>query len=135
MVESLAAEVRRRAGRRCEYCRVPEEFYQTPFELDHIIARQHGGRTVRNNLALSCLHCNGHKGPNIAGLDPLTGKLTKLFHPRRHSWDRHFRWEGPYLMGRSPVGRVTITVLAMNNRDAVRAREELIAEGVFPPLS
>jgi hypothetical protein len=131
MDDSLAAAVRQRAAHRCEYCLVPEEFYQTPFELDHIIARQHGGRAVLSNLALSCLH-NGHKGPNIAGLDPLTGKLTRLFHPRRHKWDRHFRWMGPYLEGRSPVGRVTIAVLAMNDRDAVKAREELIAEGVFP---
>jgi len=131
----LAGEVRQRAAHRCEYCQVPEAFYQTPFELDHIIARQHGGRTVLGNLALSCLHDNGHKGPNIAGFDPVTRKLTKLFHPRRHKWDRHFRWNGPNIVGRTAIGRVTIAVLAMNDRDAVRAREELIADGVFPPAS
>jgi hypothetical protein len=127
----LAREVRQRAGHRCEYCLVPEAFYQTPFEIDHIIARQHGGPTVLSNLALSCLHDNGHKGPNIAGLDPVTRKLTKLFHPRRHKWDRHFRWQGPYIVGRTAIGRATVVVL---DRDAVRAREELIAEGVFPPV-
>ena len=135
MDESLERQVRRRAGYRCEYCRIPEAFYQTPFELDHIIAKQHGGPTVLGNLALSCLHDNGHKGPNIAGLDPVTRKLTKLFHPRRHKWDRHFRWDGPYIVGRTAIGRATIAVLAMNDQDAVRAREELIAEGVFPPGS
>src|SRR5437867_6035524 len=130
MDETLATAVRQRAGHRCEYCLVPQAFYQTVFEIDHIIAKQHGGNTVLSNLALSCLHCNGHKGPNIAGLDPLTKRLTKLFHPRRHKWDRHFRWQGPYLVGRTAVGRVTIAVLAMNDSDAVRAREELMAEGV-----
>jgi hypothetical protein len=47
MVESLAVEVRRRTAYRCEYCRVPEEFYQTPFELDRVIVRQHGRRAVK----------------------------------------------------------------------------------------
>ena len=71
------------------------------FVIDHIIARQHGGQSERSNLALACLNCNAHKGPNISGLDPKTGRLTRLFHPRRHKWNRHFRWLGPLLIGRS----------------------------------
>jgi 5-methylcytosine-specific restriction endonuclease McrA len=67
MDESLAREVRQRAGHRCEYCLVPEAFYQTPFEIDHIIARQHGGPTVLSNLALSCLHDNGTRVPTLRG--------------------------------------------------------------------
>ena len=40
----------------CEYCRMPESNYLTvPFPIDHIIARQHGGSTTLDNLALSCL--------------------------------------------------------------------------------
>jgi hypothetical protein len=41
-----------------------------PFEVDHIIAEQHGGRTVAGNLAWSCFADNHHKGPNLAGIDP-----------------------------------------------------------------
>jgi hypothetical protein len=134
MDESLAEEVRERAGHRCEYCRMPQTFYPTvTFPVDHIIAQQHGGPTVASNLALSCLHDNSHKGPNIAGIDPKTGKLTALFNPRRHKWAKHFRWAGPLLVGRTAIGRVTVVVLAMNDPDAVKAREELIEEGVFPP--
>jgi hypothetical protein len=33
----------------------------------------------------------------------------------------------------TPVGRVTIRVLAINHPDAVALRRELLAEGVFPP--
>jgi hypothetical protein len=77
--------------------------------------------------------CNSHKGPNIAGIDPATGKLSKLFNPRRHKWARHFRWDGPYLIGRTPVGRVTVVVLAMNDPEAVEVREALIDEGLFRP--
>ena len=134
MDESLVEEVRGRADDICEYCRMPQSYYPTVvFPVDHIVAKQHGGPTRLSNLALSCLHCNSHKGPNIAGIDPRSRKLTKLFNPRRHKWERHFRWNGPLLVGRTAVGRVTIIVLAMNDPDLVEVREELIEEGVFPP--
>ena len=100
MDESLVKMVRERAGSVCEYCRMPAAYYPTiPFPVDHVISRQHGGSTIPSNLALSCLHDNCHKGPNIAGIDPLTRKLTKLFNPRRHKWERHFRWDRPHLIG------------------------------------
>ena len=136
MDAALARQVRERAGHACEYCRMPEAFYPTtPFPIDHIIARQHGGPTIPENLALSCLHDNTHKGPNIAGIDPLTGRITRLFNPRRDKWTRHFRWEGPLLVGKTSVGRTTIVVLAMNHPDAVAVRQSLTEEGLFPTKS
>jgi len=63
--------VRTRASDRCEYCRIPQA--ATPFlrlQLEHIIARQHGGLSAESNLAWSCRHCNLHKGPNLTGIDP-----------------------------------------------------------------
>ena len=56
-----------------------------------------------------------------------------LFHPRRQQWHRHFRWDGPVLVGRTQTGRATIRVLAINAPDRVEHREGLIAEGLFPP--
>jgi HNH endonuclease len=57
MDAALAREMRERSGNACEYCRMPHAFYATmPFPIDHIIARQHGGPTIPENLALSCLH-------------------------------------------------------------------------------
>ena len=52
----LATEqaVRVRAKYRCEYCRFPEAFAEVPFQHDHIIAKQHGGQTKLENLALAC---------------------------------------------------------------------------------
>lgn len=32
-------------------------------------------KTTLYNLALFCLHCNGHNRPNIAGIDPKSKKL------------------------------------------------------------
>ena len=127
----LMQRVRDRAGGRCEYCRFPESAASVPFEFDHIIARKHGGRTIASNLAFACIYCNSYKGPNIAGLDPSTGKLSRLFHPRRHRWDWHFDPEGPRLLGKTAIGRTTIRVLQINDPRAITLRESLLAEGKF----
>lgn len=74
-----------------------------------------------------------HKGTNLSGIDPRTGKKAWLFHPRRMKWSRHFRWEGPLLVGMTPGGRATTAVLKINDDDYVQTRASLISEGVFPP--
>jgi hypothetical protein len=84
-------------------------------------------------LALTCYNCNAHKGSNLAGIDSETDALTPLFHPREHVWDEHFAWAGPELRGLTPVGRVTVDVLNINDADRVEIRRELIASGLFPP--
>jgi len=122
-----------RAGHRCEYCQVAQEFDRLPFEIDHIIAEKHGGPTRASNLCLASFACNHHKGPCIAGRDKGPKKLVPLFNPRRHKWHRHFRWDGPLLVGRSPIGRVTVAVMEINLDHRVAFRQELIDEGVFPP--
>lgn len=134
MNQHLSEEVWRRANHACEYCRLPQAYYPVPFEIDHIIARQHGGSTILSNLALSCFPCNCHKGPNIAGIDRVTSstKLVRLFHPRRHKWDYHFEWDGARLIGKTPIGRVTVNILAINDPGMMELRRELIREGVFP---
>jgi hypothetical protein len=99
--------------------------------IDHIIAQQHQGPTDSGNLALCCVRCNLHKGPNIAGIDPATGQLTRLFHPRLDDWHGHFAWNGALLVGRTPVGRTTIAVLAINDPDYVAVRDELMSDGSF----
>ena len=54
MDAALQRLVWQRAGRRCEYCRLPQSESRSVFEIDHIIACHHHGRTVPGNLALSC---------------------------------------------------------------------------------
>jgi hypothetical protein len=85
-------------------------------------------------LALACHHDNEHKGPNLSGIDPKTGTVVRLFNPRRQSWSRHFRFDGPKIVGRTQCGRATVAALALNARDRVDLRAELIADGVFPPV-
>jgi HNH endonuclease len=127
----LVRRVWRRAHDRCEYCKLPARFHPAPFQIDHIVARQHGGGTDLSNLALSCLHCNARKGPNIAGIDPSTGNVTRLFNPREDRWDTHFEWDGAAIAGRTTVGRVTVQVLGMNDPDFLEVRLALIGEGAF----
>lgn len=112
---------------------MPQEHDLIPFEIDHIIALSHGGPTRASNLALACFLDNSYKGPNLAGIDPKTRKIVPLFNPRRHKWHRHFRWDGPILMGRTPTGRATIAVLRINLDHRIAHRQALIDDGVFPP--
>lgn len=131
MDAALERLVRQRAGGRCEYCRLPRASTQAPFEIDHVIARKHRGPTTAGNLAVSCYYCNAHKGPNLTGRDTATGKMTRLYHPRRHKWHYHFRFEGGTPIGRTAIGRTTIDVLRMNHPQLVAIREFLIAGGLF----
>jgi hypothetical protein len=111
---------------------MPADFYPPGFHVDHIVARQHGGATDLGNLALACLHCNRHKGPNLTGIDPLTGSITPLFNPRRDVWSQHFQWREAELLGRTATGRCTIAVLAINAPDFQAVREWLKKENRFP---
>ena len=130
MDENLRRHVRSRAGDRCEYCRLRQEHETlTPFHVEHVIAAQHGGTDDDDNLALACAWCNLIKGPNIASLDPATGSLTRLFHPRQDRWEDHFRRDGPHIAGRTEVGRATVHLLRMNDPDAVDQRSLLLELG------
>jgi hypothetical protein len=112
---------------------LPDWLTSASFETDHIVAEQHGGKTAASNLAWTCFADNHYKGPNLAGTDPKTRRRSWLFNPRRQKWRRHFRWSGPFLLGRTPVGRATVAVLQINAEHRVAQRAALIAEGVFPP--
>src|SRR3954447_12174164 len=115
--------IRVRAGNRCEYCRLEQEFAELTHHIEHIVAKQHEGSERPENLALACHRCNLRKGPNLAGVDPLTKTVVALFHPRHDIWSEHFSIEGPRLVGISPIGRATIHVLAMNDPRRVELRE------------
>jgi len=130
MEHALRSLICRRAGDVCEYCRLPQAATRfIRFHVEHIIARQHGGATEPDNLALACGFCNFHKGPNIAALDPESGHLVALFHPRRDRWSDHFAWDGTVIVGRTAVGRATVQLLAMNDWERVELRENLQALG------
>jgi hypothetical protein len=130
MSPRIKALIRRRAAFRCEYCHFPERLAELSLQMDHVVARKHGGRGLPENLALACYRCNTHKGPNLSGLDPHTSQLCRLFNPRLDVWRDHFRWAGARLEGRTPEGRTTVAVLCINRPDALALRRALHDEGM-----
>ena len=118
--------VRQRAGDRCEYCRLHQEHSGLRHHIEHIRARQHGGEDDADNLALACHRCNLHKVTNLTGIDPQTGQVTPIFHPRRDQWSNHFTFEGAHINGISAVGRATVQVLNMNDARRLELRTEVL---------
>ena len=107
--------VRQRAGGRCEYCRMAEAWEPYfSYHVEHIVAIQHGGNDAEPNLAFACNHCNLIKGPNLTSIDPDSGAVTPLFHPRAQSWDEHFVRDWDRILGLTAVGRTTVFLLQMN---------------------
>ena len=130
MDAALRELVRRRAGQRCEYCRLPQA--QAPivrFHVEHVVPRQHGGSDESSNLALACPRCNSFKGPNLTAIDPESGQVVPLFHPRTDSWEDHFDWHGVILIGRTPNARATVRLLNMNAEERIQVRRELRQRG------
>ena len=121
--------VRRRADERCEYCRLRQEHSEMRHHIEHIVAKQHGGSDDSENLALACHRCNLRKGPNLTGIDPQTGKVTRLFHPRRDRWFDHFAFEGARVTGLTPAGRATVHVLGLNDARRLELRSEIMKRG------
>jgi hypothetical protein len=128
----LRSVVRERARGCCEYCRLPDLAAFFPHEPDHIIAAQHGGQTVLENLAFACIQCNRFKGPNIASLDPETGRLVPLFNPRTDQWSEHFCPWGGRIIALTAVARATAALLHLNDADREAARQSVWLAGRFP---
>lgn len=128
---SLRRLVYARAKGCCEYCLIPEAATFATHEVDHIIAKKHGGLTEAENLALSCTLCNQHKGSDLASIDSETGKIAPLYHPRQNSWHENFELVNGDIIPLTPVGRVTVCLLRLNRTERVEERRILIKAGVL----
>ena len=82
---------------RCQYC--GNLFERRDLNLDHVIPRQHGGKTTWENIVCSCIRCNTRKAnrlPHEAGMrlirKPVRPKWRPVVaalvgHPQKHeSW-------------------------------------------------
>lgn len=129
---ALRRQVIERAGNCCEYCRLSQEDNFFTFHVDHIISEKHEGKTVIENLCLSCSSCNIAKGSDIAGGDPETKKATFLYNPRQQAWEQHFDLNDGWILGKTPEGRVTEQLLQINSKERVTERQSLIELGRSP---
>lgn len=132
---ALRQFVYERANGCCEYCLIPEVATLAPHEIDHIISEKHGGLTEAGNLALSCVLCNKYKGSDLASVDPDTGEIVRLYHPRKDDWHRHFLIENAQFAPLTPIGRVTVRLLQLNHPTRIEERKLLIEAGLLnlPP--
>lgn len=129
---ALRRLVPERANRCCEYCLIHEDDNFLPFEIDHIISEKHRGKTVADNLCWSCSTCNGYKGSDVASYDPLTNELTPLYNPRTDSWHNHFFLDENHIIAKTAVGRVTVHILNLNDRERLQDRAGLLQLGRYP---
>jgi hypothetical protein len=129
----ITRQVEVRAERRCQYCGMHEALQGATFHIEHIVPTSRGGTSDLNNLAWACPGCNLRKADRTEARDPDSGAGVPLFHPRRDSWSAHFQFQGYHLVGQTPVGRGTVSILDLNNprRLLIRQAEELF--GLFPP--
>jgi hypothetical protein len=130
---ALRRLVHDRARGACEYCLAPEATALFAHEVDHIVAEKHGGMTTSDNLALACAACNLHKGSDIGSIDPVTGELVRLFHPRRDRWSDAFELVDARIVARTPTARATVRLLQRSRPDRVAERALLVAAELLAP--
>lgn len=127
--------VRLRASGCCEYCRSQERFATQTFSVDHIQPLSKGGKNTLDNLALACQGCNNHKYTKTDAIDPVSGEMIPLYHPRQQRWQDHFTWNDDYtlIVGLTATGRGTVTALHLNREGLVNLRRMLYAMAEHPP--
>jgi len=79
-------------------------------------------------LALACDRSNAFKGRNLASIDPETGEMIRLFHPRFDEWGDHFELLFGAVQGLTSVGRATARLLNMNDQRRVELRHLSLRE-------
>ncbi len=105
------------------------------FAVDHVVPRSAGGPTDLDNLALACASCNAHKYNKTSAIDPVSGEIVLLYHPRRDRFRDHFTWSDDFtlILGLTPRGRATVEALSMNHDSVVNLRRLLNQAGMHPP--
>lgn len=135
MKHSIQTLVETRAKNCCEYCQAQAYFSHDSFSIEHIIPLFLNGTDELHNLAWSCLSCNSIKHTAVTAIDPMTGQVVSLFHPRQNIWEEHFEWgeDITLMIGKTPIGRATIHRLQLNRFGLVNYRRVLAAAGEHPP--
>lgn len=140
MSDHVPAAIRRAVAHRafniCEYCLIHEADTFFGCEIEHIIAKKHGGPTNLENLAYACVLCNRNKGSDISSIDE-AGRISGLFNPRLDHWSAHFEFDAITfrISAKSSAGSATVRILDLNHADRLLERENLCAAGRYPPAT
>jgi HNH endonuclease len=135
--ELLQLQVRQRANFLCEFCHACEKWQYVKFTVDHSLPLSLGGSDALSNLALACFHCNRQKTNRTDVIDPASGILVPLFHPRQQIWNDHFTWsaDGLRILGLTPVGRATVALLELNRDRVIGIRQADLLVDRHPPIT
>ncbi len=129
--DKLRQQVAKNANYTCEYYLTSEFFLATTFHIDHIRSIKYGGKTILQNLAYACPHCNQSKGSNIASYTN-EDELVRLFNPRNDIWDEHFKViKSGIITPISSIGEVIVNTLSFNQLERIIFRKSLIEIGVI----
>lgn len=132
--DKLRHKIIEQAGNRCGYCLGEQQYICAPLEIDHLLPIAAGGTDDEENLWLACPLCNSHKSVKTHGIDALTKRKVLLFNPRKQNWKRHFKIvNGIEIVGKTAVGRATVSALQMNHRLALTVRGNWLGVGWYPP--
>ena len=129
---SLRQLINDRAGGKCEYCLIHQDFSIYSHEVDHAVAVKHGGSSTEENLVLACLSCNRYKDSDLTSIDPITKEITSLFNPRSYKWSNHFQLKESSILGITAIGRTTIFLLKLNEPKRLLIRKALISQQLYP---
>jgi hypothetical protein len=80
----------------------------------------------------ACWECNViGKHARTHGVDPFSGLVVPLFHPRQDRWRDHFEWSSDFLIlkGKTPRGWATIRALGLNGA-RYRAQRRLLRQAM-----
>ncbi|NEO88114.1 MAG: HNH endonuclease [Spirulina sp. SIO3F2] len=122
--DALREKVIQRAQNYCEYCGLAQIGQEATFHIDHVIPVAANGLTILDNLALACVSCSLRKGARQTAIDLQTQKDVPLFNPRTQNWFEHLVWDDLRVVGLTPTGRATLTLLAMNRPTILAIRYE-----------
>ncbi len=131
----LQREIRAQFANCCAYCRTAEALTVVTFEFEHIVPKSSSGKTVFENLCLSCPTCNRFKSDRTVARDPVSAQDVPLFHPQHDVWSEHFAWSdgATEIVGLTAIGRATAAALRMNRSQLVRMRRMWAMMGEHPP--
>ena len=124
--DTIRQKVKERANNCCEYCLINQDDFFFPFEVDHIISLRHEGKSVFNNLALSCGTCNRMKAADIGTYLNEKLEFVRLFNPRIDIWEQHFEINHGEIIPLTLIGEATVKLLDMNNPDRIILRQVLL---------
>lgn len=133
--ETIRDKIRELARNRCGYCLSHQDYVWDILEIDHIFPLSKGGKDNEQNLWLICATCNAAKYDKTHAFDIRTQTTAPIFNPRTQNWNEHFEWSknGTKVIGKTAIGRATVTTLNLNRERFIKVRKNWISAGWHPP--